>query len=218
MTILQQMFEAPWFTKLMRTLLWTTIIIPCACTNTYLDEDIWSSQVSKYNSKDDHKAMAMDMTTYHNYMVWSRDDETSAQNDAMNDCKAAHRNCKLVASDGNLHYDVSSEFRSAHTDWMAVTTQVLTLGTAAASGYAAGMSGGSSVPTSSGGGNSYGSGGSNCQQYLDLANQCKTRQDNMASLTPMIQDGTSGAGGQDTQFQACYNNYMGGYNACKAAE
>jgi hypothetical protein len=105
------------------------------------------------------------------------------------------------------------------SDFVEWGTFALSLGTIGVQTYdsienGGGGDGGYSAPSAG----YSGGGGGNCDEYLRLAEQCQESEQNMQSLTPMIQDGTSGSGGQNTQFASCYDNYMGGYNACLASQ
>lgn len=92
----------------------------------------------------------------------------------------------------------------------------LDLGNAILGGFAAGMgAGGGGVGVGGGhvgGGGGTRSSGANagqCQQYLNLAQQCRQRQQTMNSV------GSNGLGtsGQAGSFNDCYNMYMNLYNA-----
>jgi hypothetical protein len=167
------------------------------------------------------------------YWRWGAQTVAAAVELAMGDCKEEYDDCYLYSSSaGNSDWvqqisdnggtDGSGDGGGgmSFSDFVEWGTFALSLGTIGVQTYdsienGGGGDGGYSAPSA---GYSGGGGGGNCDEYLRLANECKVSEQNMQSLTPMIQNGTSGSGGQNTQFASCYDNYMGGYNACLASQ
>lgn len=165
---------------------------------------------------------------------WGAQTVAAAVELAMGDCREEYQDCYLYSSSaGNSDWaqQISDNGGSdgsgdggggmSFSDFVEWGTFALSLGTMGVQTYDAiengggGDGGGYGTPSA---GYSGGGGGGNCDELLRLANECKVSEQNMQSLTPMIQDGTSGPGGQNTQFASCYDNYMGGYNACMASQ
>jgi hypothetical protein len=167
------------------------------------------------------------------YWRWGAQTVAAAVDLAMGDCREEFEDCYLYSSSaGNSDWvqQISDNGGTdgsggggggmSFSDFVEWGTFALSLGTmgvqtydAVENGGGGGGTGGYSAPAAG-----YSGGGGNCDEFLRLAEQCKESKENMQSLTPMIQDGTSGPGGQDTQFASCYDNYVGGYNACMASQ
>jgi hypothetical protein len=168
------------------------------------------------------------------FWAWEAQTVAAATNSAMESCRKEYENCYLYSSsDGNSDWvqQISDNGGTdgsggggggmSFSDFVEWGTFALSLGTIGVQTYDAienngssgGGAGGYSTPAAG-----YGGGGGNCDEYLRLANECKVREQNMQSLVPVTPPGTSGPGGQNTQFASCYENYMGGYNACLASQ
>ena len=165
---------------------------------------------------------------------WGAETAAAAVELAMGDCREKYEQCYLYSSSaGNSDWvqKISDNGGTdgsggggggmSFSDFVEWGTFALSLGTMGVQTYDEienGGGGGGSTGYSAPAAGYGGGGGGNCDEYLTLANECRAREQNMQSLVPITPPGTSGPGGQDTQFASCYDNYMGGYNACIASQ
>ena len=154
------------------------------------------------------------------FWSWNANSVEDAQNQAMANCQEKMERCFVFATNngfsgwvqrisdnggrdpgnGGSGSDGGSDL--SFGDFLGVTSAIL--------GGVAGATGGGGFRGGGGGGiRSSGANTAQCQQYLNLAEQCRQRQQNMGSL------GSSGLGtsGQAGSFNDCYNLYMNAYNA-----
>ena len=165
------------------------------------------------------------------FWFWSAATVANATQSALESCRKEYSDCFVYStSDGNSDWvqKISDNGGSASggggsgaklTDYLNLATGGLALYNALSGNGGGGYTPPASSYGGSGGGASYGgSGGAGCQQYLTLANQCQQRQQSMTSLTPCLTCTPGTGGGQAGAFDECYQNYMGGYYACMAAQ
>ena len=164
------------------------------------------------------------------FWVWGKDSVAEAQANAMANCRGKYSSCYAYStSNGNTDWvqRISDNggrevgggggggggYTPTATDIANIGSIIGSIATIAGGGGGGGYGGG----YGGGGGGYGGGGGQDCSQYLRLANECRARYGAMGSLTGVGVPGTAGptaSTGQTGAFQACYNNYMNGYNLC----